>query len=539
MPNALIQLPDVYETVRRRVAADVISQIGRYMMLPDNVAVYMPGNSETVPMGTLGTCCDTPVRYDPQSKVIVRYDESADEMFTLTTPVYTNQNLPVFEDVQRDIVFRPVRRFVDTVITVEFQSEGIVHAQRWLDDQRTLISRGGAELTLNVEYHYGVPVPCTLLLKSIYDTIQCSEFPLEITYDEWLKQNWRWPTTDVATLVDTHRTNVICERQWQVQGWFDFTTTPDTPRRTDDGSGAYTVTLSFFFRYERPTHLYCRYPMVVHQRPIPRTFRPKQPYETFRQVDRYVSYLRGAMDYNFILMRDNVIPYIQYPDTDDWTTNNYLSNELIFFNGLLSLKKANPRKLMDLKNLGKYSFSPFFLELFATIGNKAHGRQSIFTFKLYRNNEHWDIPLTIDKDDLCLYSTVDLPKENYYHLQIGMQRNMKFIDDSVFKCLVRYPTVLWNYFQFINVSFARGRDIKDIKLLGASVPRPASIECPGEGSTDWTKDHNPIRNGVLGWDWITKGREETGDEWGTRTKPKLSFGPITVLFSSIITERKE
>ena len=82
-------------------------------------------------------------------------------------------------------------------------------------------------------------------------------------------------------------------------------------------------------------------------------------------------------------------------------------------------------------------------------------------------------------------------------------------------------------------------DIKDIKLLGASVPRPESTQCPGEGSTDWTKDLNPIRNGVLGWEWITKGREETGDEWGTRTKPKLTFGPVTVLFSSIITERKE
>ena len=538
MPNTLVQLPDVYETIRRRVAVDVIAQIGRYMMLPPDVSVYLPGNSETVPMGTLGECCDTPMRYDPQSRIVVKYDESADEMFTLCTPVYTEMNLPVFEDATRDIVFRPVRRFVDTMITIEFQSEGIVHAQRWLDDQRTLISRGGAELTMDLEYHYGVPKPCQLLLDSIYKTIQCSEYPLDISYEEWLKQNWRWPTTDVATLVDTHRTQVICEHQYQVQGWFDFTTTPNTPERTSDGSGAYTTTISYFFRYERPTHLYCRYPMVVHQRAIPKTFRPKEPYSTFRQVDRYVSYLRGSLDYNFILLRNNVIPYIQHPDTDDWTTRQTARNQLIFFNGLLSIKKDAPRKLMDLRNLGKYSFNPFFMELFQTIGDKAHGKNSIFIFTLYRNNEIFDVPLTLDKETLCLNSTVDLPPENYYHLQIAMQRNVGFVDEPILRCLTRYPTVMWTYFQFINLSFARGVPLSEVKLLGASGPRLPSEECPGEGTTDWTKDLNPIRNGVIPWSWVTKGRNETMREWGTDSKPTMGYGPVTVLFESIITERK-
>ena len=121
MSHALIPLPDVYESVTRKVMVDIVAQISRVMQLPENTHVLIPGNEKAIPMngGEFGSCCDSGVRYDPEERIVVEYDEVADEQFTLTTSVNNKQNFPIFEDPMRGIAFRPVRRYVDVRIDVE------------------------------------------------------------------------------------------------------------------------------------------------------------------------------------------------------------------------------------------------------------------------------------------------------------------------------------------------------------------------------------------------------------------------------------
>jgi len=178
MPSVVVVLPDVYETVARSVAVSAVQQLAQYMGLPEQTEVYLPGKSETVPMndGIFGNCCDAAnaVHFDPEEKLVIRYEEIAEENFTLSTAVWNPDNFPIFVDKPHGIWVRPVRRFVDFRLDMTYQAPNIVVAQRWLDDQRIKLSEGAGDLTLALQFHYNVPKPVQSLFKGLYDTMENS-----------------------------------------------------------------------------------------------------------------------------------------------------------------------------------------------------------------------------------------------------------------------------------------------------------------------------------------------------------------------------
>jgi hypothetical protein len=518
---------------------DIVAQISRVMQLPENTAVLIPGNEKSIPMngGEFGNCCASGVRYDPEERILVEYDEVADEQFTLTTSVNNKQNFPIFEDKMRGIAFRPVRRFVDVRIDVEYQASGIVVATRWLDEQRIRISRGGAELTLDAQYSYAVPDGALALLANLYETMQASEFPSELTYQEWVTENWKAPMTELTTLWGTHPRLTVLEHQYDLVGWFDFTSTPDKPMPSDDNTGRYMARVSYFLRYERPTHLHCLYPMVMHQRPIGRKFRPTVPYSTYHDVLRRVTKMREAFDYSFVLMQQGYIPYISHPDTDDWVTQDIPRERFTFFSGLLSLSCPNPEHLLDLTKMGKYTFRCYFLEYLSQVGDRAIGPNGLFEFRLYRGDEWTRTQLEFVPGTLILRSKEPLDPRYVYHIQASINRNWFSVANETWQCLRRYPTMTWTLFKLFGVGIGK-RPLAEVDLLGAGAPRRPSLDCPGEGTSEYTAQCPTIDRGILKWSDITDARQDEDATVGNQvTKDRV--GPMTVLFGEIIAVRKE
>lgn len=539
MPHALIPLPDVYETVTRRVAVDVVKQLRDLMQLPDDTAVYLPGFTNTIPMnnGTFGDCCSNKISYDPEARIVVSYDEVADEQFTLTTAVNNNMNLPLFNDPVRDITIRPVRRYVDLRFDIEYQAPGIVIAQRWLDDMRIRFSAGAAESVMNLQYHYNMPASQMVILRALYDTIQCSDWPIAEEFEVWCDNHFTYSKTTVATLANTHPVVTIRERQWDVLGWFEFGTTPDSPRPTDDRTGAYNVTVSFFMRYDRPTHVYCKYPLVTHQNVIPELFWPAGVYTNYQQVDRHTTGVRGPLDASFVLPRPMHIPYIQYPPMDDWTTDKNTNGMFTFFSGLCVIEKTDLRTLLDLTDLGDYYFTEWFLEYFKTAGKNAMGKTGLFNVTLYENNEWRRTDLELDPDTLTLKSAVDLDPTKYYHVQISIQTNWYAVFEQVFQCIRNYPYVFWSLCSMFKVGVGR-RPYEKMVLLGHTrVKRAEVISCQGEGTTDLTKGVVATTTGVVRWEDIVTARSEMDVKSDTYVSQDR-VGPMEVLFSQIISLRR-
>lgn len=548
MANSVIVLPDVYETIQRSVAVSAVSQIAQFMGLPPETNVYFPGRAETVPMndGIFGNCCDaaSAVRFDPEERIEVKYDEIAEENFTLSTAVRSDENFPIFVDLKRGIVIRPVRRFVDFRIDITYQAPNVVRAQRWLDDQRIKLSEGFGDMTMALEYHYNIPIPCLALLKGIHDTMEKSAFPTGTTFNDWMNSCLVQPNTDMATLVGTHPQMSIYERQVDVVGHFDFINTPETPQKSSDNAGAYECTFSYICRYDRPTHVYVEYPIVANQCPIPKLFRPEFPYHNYQAVDRKTTVLRGSLDHAFHIAERRGLKYIQFPDADEWTAPDEYPEQLTFFTGLLMLDCEDLTYLMDFKSLGRFRFSPWFVEFFDTVGTKAFESNSFFSIRIYRNNELYNVPLVMEPGTLKLKTTRPLDPEYYYHIQISANGNWFGITADKWEGIRRYPTVFWNLCRMFWV--CKGREpLSSLQLVGVGRPRSPNADWPGEGTTDWTKNVDRFTEGYVKTSDILCGRksravtipDQTGPNGTEGFTSMNTFGPTNVLYAGLIADK--
>jgi len=527
MPHALVTLPDVYESVTRRVAVTATEQLAKVMRLPGDTQVYLPGNTESVPMngGSFGECWDPKVRYPAEARLVVRYNESINEDNVLAVAVNKPQHMPLFHDEHRDIVIRPVYRYVALAITLEYTAPNITIAQRWVDEMRSRISMYRAELYQDLEYHYAIPEPVWTLLHHLHDTMESSTTPTGKAFDEWFEASRMTPVKTATTLAGTSPTKVIPEHQYEVLGWFDFTATPPTPEKDSHDSGSYTSSITYTLHYNRPVQMYCQYPILIHNNPVDAQFRPEKAYETFKTIDRKVSTRKGSFDAMLAQMDAEGVPYIHYPDFDDWVPKFVPSERLTFFTGLLMITPDDPYTLIDLSNLGDMMFSPFFLEYFYTQGDKIFDRSdSIFEFRLYENNTLRTIEkLTLD--GVTVKSKEALDPTKYYHLQISLKRNWTVVSQNAIQCLRRYPTVTYWALRAVGVKLA-DRPLTMMKTLGNLRPRPVSDECPGEGSIigppQWTySPPNGVMDPPKGWEdwpggtwpWPWLGEEWVGITW--------------------------
>jgi hypothetical protein len=519
MPHALVPLPDVYESVIRRVAIAMTRQLGEAMRLPVDTPIRLPGDTGTIPMnnGTFGPCDNTGIIFPGTSgRLTVRFTEETDEQDTLTTIVNRAEHNPIFHDSGRDILLTPVYRRVRMVMSFDYKVENKTQAQRWVDEMRNRISALRAELYHDVEYHYAVPEPIMALLSHLHALKEDSTVPVGETFEEYLDRYSLQPTTTATTLIGTEGRRVVKEHQHEVLGWFDFTDSPDQPEKEGNEAGTYLASFSYTLHYARPTQLWCRWPMLIHNRTIDRVFRPTEAYSTFKRLPRKVSLTKG----NFEKFLDDFtfqgLPYIHHPEIDDWSPKDIPQGRLTFFTGLLVINPDNPRRLLNLADMGPFAFTPYFLEYAFQQGERFFTPgKSIFEFRLYENNRLAnDIQLGFESGTVTIEAQRDLDLTKYYHIQISLIRDWSFIDQETIQCLRRYPTVAYTALLALGV-YLGGGSLEDLKRLGVGSTRLTTEQCPGEGSLIGPPEHG----GTWPWPWL-------GEEWDMTPWPGCGWeGP--------------
>ncbi|MNM18914.1 hypothetical protein D3C81_292130 [compost metagenome] len=558
MPKALIPLAASNTSVGRRVAVHVVQHLTELMGLPETTQVFLPGNTQAIPLNNaeFGNCCSAKHTYPGDSRMIVTVVEDAEEDHALTTSVNDKQSRPIIEDKIHNVSVTPVYRYVKMTCNIEFVAASTTQAQRWLDDMRAMFSAGRTEQLHDLEYYYQLPDGMTFVLKACHDALMKSPWPLTDTFEDWVLSklvNGAYPK-DLTTLAGTHHTLAIAEHQYDALGWFDWTTTPDTPERNSDGSGTFTVNLNYQLQYGRPTHVYVDYPFVLNQYPISKKFRFTEPYWFYRDRLRKVSVTKEAFDeFRFIQDQAGTVPYVHYPNTNDWypPPTQKLGYALPLFTGLVMLSADDQQTLVDLSALGNCRFMPHFLEYFYAQGDAAlDDLQGMFEFRLWKNNTHQHGQKFRFKPGTLQIQTVEpLDPQYMYHIQICIKRNWALVHPRVIQCLRNWPTVAYTLLKAIGVRLGGAALLEDLELLAPNTPRANVAPCYGEGYLLPETRPVEVNWGIRGTDiFIKNGMVKAKDmEQAIRDTDTISdnyinhtsIGPLTVMFFDILTFRNK
>lgn len=558
MPKALIPVAASNTSVSRRVAVSIIQHLTTLMGLPETTEVFLPGNTQAVPLNNaeFGNCCKSNLTFPGQSRMTVTVVEDAEEDHALTTSVNDKQNRPILHDKIHNVTVTPVYRYVKMTCNIEFVAASTTQAQRWLDDQRAMFSAGRTENMHDLEYYFQPPDGLIFTLKALHDALMKSPWPITETFEEWVagKMVGGAYIKDLTTLAGMHHTLAIAEHQYDVLGWFDWTTTPDTPERSGDGSGTFTVNLNYQIGYGRPTHVHIDYPMVMNQFPISKKFRHTEPYWFYRDRKRKVSITKEAFDeFRFIEDMAGHVPYVHYPNTDDWYPNplQSLGQVVPLFTGLVMLTGDDQQSLMDLSELGECRFTPHFLEYFYAMGNSAlDSLTGLFEFRLWRNDEYMrGTKLQFKPGTLTLQTVEPLDPQYMYHIQICVKRNWASVGRNVVQCLRNWPTVAWTLLRALGVRLGGAELLTDLDLIAANHPRRNMAPCYGEGyllpettppEVKWglRPDDVFIKNGIVRQTDLDQAVRDT-DTIAENYINYNTIGPLTVMFFSILTFRNK
>lgn len=570
MPHALIAIPDVHETVLRRIAVDLMTDLAKQVRLPAGTELLLPGASETVPMnkGDFKECVDSGLRYPNDGRLVVRFHEELDETQTLATAVGRREYPPLFYDDGRQIEIRPIYRLTQLVMTVEFVARNRVEAQRWVDEMRSRISMYRAELYHDLTYHYALPDRVHYLLMELHK-LATQQAPIDQTqFLDYFNQYKFHPTTVVETLAGTAPRVVYKEKVLNALGWFDFTSSPSTPEKDGD-TGTYRTEFSYTLTFNRPMQVYCRWPLLVHNQLIPKPLRTRSPYQTHYEENRKVSNTKGALDAVSTMFDFNGLPYIQLPLEDDWTPPSKEIGYLMFFQGLTLVDPDDPTTVLDLTDVGDYRLNPAVVEYMQHQGGNLFNDGCVYRIYLYENDDLAPYTLTLDGTTIVADRPLDITKS--YRVRIGLRRNWQTLPPSVTTCMRRYPRLTHMSLQALGVSLGQ-TPFEDVPRRGQGQGRVyGDSECPGAGAppsqggnehppeedpdnpddpddpTDPDDPDNPdipiedrpgdgYEDGVIGRGDMEDAVGETDDRdqnWFT----DVTIGPMTVLQAGIITRK--
>ena len=530
MPKNFVDIPDVYPGVVRPVLYSAAQFLLEQLRLPEETTIYIPGEETTTPMnGSSFNCCRDAIRFPSESRLELRFTEEPVLETTLTTATNAHDNNPLFYDTVRGISVRPVHKMVRVNCEIVYvgQSRGVV--QRMCDYVATRISSMMGEYTLQLKYHYTLPDVLVLLLMTLHKTMETSETPLNQSFGHYFELHRAHPMLNIGTMIGTAPRIAVSEIQEEVLGWFDFTDNPGKPERVSDSGDAWQISMNFGFNYVRPIQLFVEWPLLVHNKLIPKEWRTDSHYHSFYERTRKVSTLKEALDTLKFNELKYLPPSISVPEIDDWVAPVGENRYNFFFTALLQLTKANRHELIDLNNMGRWHFGEHLTQFLLDVGGCAIKAGGLLRAELYRNNKLINVELDIV--DGKIITTEDLDLRYSYHIRFGLIRNLRFLHDPILACLRRYPHLFHQIVRYLRLPSAQ-IPYSELPLIGVGSSVTNEATCIGE------KTEHRKSAGVVKTDYVDQVSKESNIKEIVNNRATSQRTMLTVMQLGIITLRK-
>lgn len=468
MPNILLTLPNITQSVVRPIVTDITTQVKHNLAItPEAETYFFSDDGHTTTAGSRIGQASTDVRFASSRMVMLEVEQSVNMDNLATSVSNREEHIPIFEDPRLGIIVRPVYESRDVRLNFKYRTTSKQEAQRWKDDISIKVNTMREMFLHNIRYHYGLPKQVWDLLSEVYDKRQAVA-PYNQDFAEYIHECTRGRLTCIAEGTGQFRLPVVPELQGRIIGMCEFTPLPEKAEHEDE-LGTFLITFTYKFTYDCPIGCNMIYPIMVHNQYLDEefiNFAGPAPYRETVQKSFSESFHAFRHFETEPVMNDlkPIHPYLRIPLFDDFTPRSTATGTATIALALLQFQSESDKLLFNLEDLGQACIHPeivkFIKEVESPWMNKLY--RSIFHVSMYEGDRLCSPQSVLVDRSLDLFTTRPIDLRQCYHFRLAIVTDLSLLDKAALERLKKYPKVFLLYFEALNYMLKTRPDFQNL-----------------------------------------------------------------------------
>lgn len=449
MPNILLPLESIDQSVSRPIYIDMIKQVQKLTNIDDRTKIFFPGDIQR--MHTPGSTIDDQDRerfaiFNTERYTFIEIEDDFDEASLAATAVERQEHPSVFCDEKLGVSLTPVYATTNVTINITYRCPSKNEAQRWRDEVRTRVSKN-LDINLHkVTYHYMLPLQSIVTLKEIHEKRE-AKVGYNQNFQEYVTGHADRRLTLIGGTTGKDQSLAISETQTRIQGIFTWDALPEKAQR-DETTGTWSITFGYKFNFEKPIELHMRYPVMVHNQLLEADFIEftDKAYDVEKDTKNFSKSYHAMHSFELgtlMASRSDTEAIVRIPSYDDYVIPDVIKGTGTSLIALCEIDD-NKRTFLNLEDLGDYAIDQDIMDFIK--GSEypyiCKPYKSIICVSVYRNGY-----LTSNADVSCSHllniaSSVDLDLRNQYRVRVGICVDITLLDIAALKRLQNYPKAM-------------------------------------------------------------------------------------------------
>lgn len=445
MPNMLLEIPEVVESISRPVVTAVTDDLVKWLRLKDKPPMVFLGGSNQPPnpkgFGMEGAKFNV---FNSEARIFIEVNEEYPEYAASTAIQQKPDNIVEFHDAALGVYLKPIYQPVRVNVEFRIRTSDRSTAEQIRQSWKRLAAAAKEAYFHTVSYHYPIPLEQLAVLLEIHKAREATAGYGE-TFPTWLKKCFSEKMTVITDQAGKNPIFVIKENQTGIMGWYDFNAEPPKFDKDAEG-GSWTTTVNYQFQYDRVEGVAMHYPIMVHNTILPlKLFDTRKP-EELDDIKNYRN-LSGHLFEYFERMNKpgswHGEPGLSIPHFDDWIQETRYPNTQCLTRILLGVDPDNRNLVLNLNEIGDWSLDPMLVEHMRAMGDGIfYPNQALVHVTLCEGQRIMDFQWMSLNNNLDIMCSQDLQLRKVYHLNIAFNYNLPALSEKAITDLIAHGALL-------------------------------------------------------------------------------------------------
>jgi len=448
MPSVTMPIHGLEKTVSRQVMTTVLREFLEQTGLGNEAKIKIESSlGKNIMKGYGG---DDAVVTDPEFKRLwVTWNEEFEMENISTVATFQKEHRPFASDPEIGFLARPV--YIDTTLNLNIE---LTTASRdeiilWKNTIRRQIAQGMTSTLHDIEYKFIMPAPLYDLIYKIHE-LEETQGGYGRDFYEYLRYLSDGRLVWGSDLTGTFRDVFIKEQQLRVYGTWDIEVLNNSPKESENGK--WSTTFTYKITYQKPTNIYVRYPIMVHNQLLPLKYildrsliRDTDIHKAMR--DRFMASVETFE--NQIITRLNTHKYPRIPWFDKVDVRDRIPDYKIIASFLCSIRPDDLRTLMTLDDIDPLTFNDVIKTWLASGEHQYITKhyESVLYVKLLEDDRFIEDSILSIDNTLLIEATKDLNIRKTYRICLCVATDFCVLSLGARDRLSQNDPVMSNFFE--------------------------------------------------------------------------------------------